>query len=314
MIRHLGSSLNDIAYIFDEPSVGLHARDVRQLANLLTRLRNKGNSVLIVEHDPDVIAIADHVIDMGPGAGEAGGQVVYQGPFIGLKQADTMTGQGLRRKSSPRVSQRKNSGWLKLEHQSMFNVHDLSVDIPLGVVTVVAGVAGSGKSTLANRILPRLYADVVVIDQDELRASSRSTLPAISVSWTISVAISPGRVAKLSAYSGTMQPGLALHVKDEVLYAQILRFLNLLSLCVKPAKVRDTAAIRVAGKSIVQIMNMRPQEVLQVFKHQTKIVNALTRLIQVGLGYIQIGQRLSTLSGGERTGSRTGTKRRHLCL
>ncbi len=241
MIRHLGSSLSDIAYIFDEPSVGLHARDVRQLADLLTRLRNKGNSVLIVEHDPDVIAIADHVIDMGPGAGEAGGQVVYQGPFIGLKQADTMTGQGLRRKSSPRVSQRKNSGWLKLEHQSMFNVHDLSVDIPLGVVTVVAGVAGSGKSTLANRILPRLYADVVVIDQDELRASSRSTLPAISVSWTISVAISPGRVAKLSVYSVTMQPGLALHVKDEVLYAQILRFLKLLSLCVKPAKVRDTA-------------------------------------------------------------------------
>ncbi|TVL43611.1 hypothetical protein AYI98_18815 [Shewanella algae] len=304
MIRHLGSSLSDIAYIFDEPSVGLHARDVRQLANLLTRLRNKGNSVLIVEHDPDVIAIADHVLDMGPGAGEAGGQVVYQGPFIGLKQADTMTGQGLRRKSSPRVSQRKNSGWLKLEHQSMFNVHDLSVDIPLGVVTVVAGVAGSGKSTLANRILPRLYADVVVIDQDELRASSRSTpasylgiLDDIRRHFARQSGKAVGLLSNNAAGACPACKGRGV-VRTDLAFLETIE--SMCETCQGSGYSGEASTIRVAGKSIVQIMNMRLQEVLQVFKHQTKIVNALTRLIQVGLGYIQIGQRLSTLSGGER--------------
>ena len=175
MIRHLGNSLADIAYIFDEPSVGLHARDVHHLGQLLVQLRDKGNSVLLVEHDPDLIALADHVIDIGPGSGADGGRVVYQGFVAGLAKADTQTGTLLRKPVRLNAVPRTASGWIHVNNQSLFNLHDLCVDIPLGVMTVIAGVAGSGKSTLANHILPGLRPGIVVIDQSELRGSSRST-------------------------------------------------------------------------------------------------------------------------------------------
>lgn len=304
MIRHLGSSLADIAYIFDEPSVGLHARDVRHLGELLVRLRDKGNSVLLVEHDPDVIAIADHVIDMGPGAGEAGGQVVYQGAMAGLRQAGTETGRGFRKPRRLNEAPRIASGWIGIRNQSMFNVHDLSVDIPLGVMTVVAGVAGSGKSTFANRILPRLRSDVVVIDQTELRGSSRST-PASYLGILDDIRRHFARQSgKPVGLFSTNAAGACPVCNGRGVVRTDLAFLDTVEAvceaCAGSGYCDEARSIRVAGYSIDQVMNMRAPEARRLFNGETAISNALARIEQVGLGYVQIGQRLSTLSGGER--------------
>jgi len=304
MIRHLGSSLADIAYIFDEPSVGLHARDVRHLGELLIRLRDKGNSVLLVEHDPDVIAIADHVIDMGPQAGQAGGEVVYQGAVTALKQAGTATGQSFREHCHINETPRTPRGWIGIRNQSMFNVHDLSTDLPLGVMTVVAGVAGSGKSTLANRILPRLRSDVVVIDQTELRGSSRST-PASYLGILDDIRRRFARQSgKPVGVFSTNAAGACPVCKGRGVVRTDLAFLDtveaICEACGGSGYGDEARSIRVTGRSIDQVMNMRPPEARRLFAGERAITDGLARMEQVGLGYVQIGQRLSTLSGGER--------------
>ncbi|MFE3839322.1 ATP-binding cassette domain-containing protein [Pseudogemmobacter sonorensis] len=304
MIRHLGSSLADIAYIFDEPSVGLHARDARQLGELLVRLRDKGNSILLVEHDPDVIAIADHVIDMGPQAGQAGGEVVYQGPVMGLRQAGTETGRGFRKPRLFNQTPRTPTGGISIDNQSMFNVHNLSVDIPLGVMTVVAGVAGSGKSTLANRILPRLRSDVVVIDQAELRGSSRST-PASYLGILEDIRRKFARQSgKPIGLFSTNAAGACPVCKGRGAVRTDLAFLDsveaICEACGGSGYCDEARSIHVKGHSIDQVMTMCAPEVRGLFDGDATIADGLARMEQVGLGYMQIGQRLSTLSGGER--------------
>lgn len=261
MVRHLGSSLAGIAYIFDEPSVGLHARDVKHLGELLIRLRDKGNSVLLVEHDPDLICIADQVIDMGPQAGQSGGEVVYQGTVAGLREAETATGRGFRKQHRINMTPRTPSGWINIRHQSMFNVQDLSTDIPLGAITVVAGVAGSGKSTLTNRILPALRPDVVVIDQTELRGSSRSTpasyLDALGEIRRV-FARQSGKPVGLFSNNGA---GACRTCKGRGVVRTDLAFLDTVEsvceACGGSGYNAEARAIRVKGHAIDQVMRMR---------------------------------------------------------
>ena len=304
MVRHLGSSLAGIAYIFDEPSVGLHARDVKHLGELLIRLRDRGNSVLLVEHDPDLICIADQVIDMGPQAGQSGGEVVYQGTVAGLRDAETATGRGFRKQHRINMTPRTPSGWINIRHQSMFNVQDLSTDIPLGAITVVAGVAGSGKSTLTNRILPALRPDVVVIDQTELRGSSRST-PASYLGAL-------GEIRRVFARQSGKPVGLFSNnaagacptCKGRGVVRTDLAFLDTVEsvcdVCGGSGYNAEARAIRVKGYPIDQVMRMRAPDVRRLFDGDSEIRETMARMEQVGLGYLQIGQRLSTLSGGER--------------
>lgn len=176
MVGQLGSSLTDLTYIFDEPSIGLHPHDISKINELMRLLRDKGNTVLIVEHDPDMIKIADHIIDMGPGAGTHGGEVVYQGNLDGLKKADTLTAKYLSYCPKLKPDTRAPKGWLSIQNATMHNLKNLSVDLPKGVMTVVTGVAGSGKSTLINGVLPRLYPKTVFIDQKGIQASKRSNI------------------------------------------------------------------------------------------------------------------------------------------
>ncbi|PZU25649.1 MAG: daunorubicin resistance protein DrrC [Shinella sp.] len=304
MIRHLGSSLADIAYIFDEPSVGLHARDVHHLGQLLVRLREKGNSVLLVEHDPDLIKIADHVIDMGPGAGKSGGTIVFQGSVEDLRTADTPTGLGFRQLHRINEKPRTPTGWVRLHNQSMFNVHDLSVDIPLGVMTVIAGVAGSGKSTLANRILPRLRSDVIVIDQAELRGSSRST-PASYLGIMDDIRREFARVSgKPVGLFSTNAAGACPACRGRGTVKTDLAFLDAVEstceACCGSGYSIEARSPSVKGYSIDQVMELRGPEAQGLFRDHGAISGSLARLEQVGLAYMQIGQRLSTLSGGER--------------
>ena len=304
MIRHLGSSLADIAYIFDEPSAGLHARDVYQLGQLLVRLRNKGNSVLLVEHDPDLITLADHVIDIGPYSGAAGGHVVYQGAVAGLEKADTETGLRLRTPLELNMAPRTASGWMLVNNQSMFNVRNLSVAIPLGVMTVIAGVAGSGKSTLANRILSDLRSDIVVIDQSELRGSSRSTSASYLGIMDDVRREYARRSGKPVGLFSTNAKGACPVCKGRGMVKTDLAFLDAVETpceaCAETGYSTEARSIRIAGYSIDQIMEMRASELRKLFNGHRMISDALTRLEQVGLGYLKIGQRLSTLSGGER--------------
>ena len=180
MVRHLGSPLTDITYVFDEPSVGLHAHDVARLNELLLRLRDKGNTVLVVEHKAQVVGVADHVVDLGPGAGNAGGEIVYQGTVAGLRKSRTLTGRHLAHRRIVRTDVRTPSGSLRVEHATLHNLQDLAVDIPTGVHTAVTGVAGSGKSSLVLGVLPQQHPDVVVVDQGLTRGSSRSN----TATWT----------------------------------------------------------------------------------------------------------------------------------
>ncbi len=174
MVRRLGSSLTDLTYVFDEPTIGLHPHDGQRMNELLLRLRDKGNTVLVVEHEPEVIAIADHVVDMGPGAGQHGGTVVYEGGVVGLRTSDTLTGRHLDQHQAVKATSRTPSGYLRIERANLHNLRDVTVDIPTGVLTAVTGVAGSGKSSLIHGCLPSAHADATFFDQSAIRGSRRS--------------------------------------------------------------------------------------------------------------------------------------------
>jgi excinuclease ABC A subunit len=303
MVRHLGSSLSDMSYIFDEPSVGLHPRDVARLGTLLRHLRDKGNTVLVVEHDPDVITMADHVIDMGPGAGDAGGRVVFEGSVAALRQADTPTGRCLSRPARVNRAPRAPTGWLPLQHVNLHNLKDVSVAIPEGALTVVTGVAGSGKSSLINGAFVRTYPEAVCIDQGALGGSRRSnTATYTGILDPIRRLFAKANTASASLFSAN-SGGACPVCKGLGTTETDLAFMEpIVSICERCRGRRFTDEVlqyRLRGKNIGEVLAMRVAEA-QAFFDEDDIRPALDRLDEVGLAYLPLGQPLSSLSGGER--------------
>ncbi len=302
MVRHLGSSLTDMTYVFDEPSIGLHMHDVHRLNELLVQLRNKGNTVLVVEHKPKVIRIADHVVDMGPGAGRYGGNVVYQGSYEGLLEADTVTGRHMSTHQAVNASPRTPKGWLTIKNASMHNLKNVSVDIPEGVMTVVTGVAGSGKSSLIRGYLPELYS-VVSIDQTLTRGSKRSNLATytgmldvIRKRFATTNKVSPALFSANSKGACPECSGLGLIYTD-------LAFLDPVAstceACGGKQFTEEVLAYHLDGKSISDVLSMSVVEAAEFFTDPV-ITRTLTALVDVGLSYLTLRQPLTTLSGGER--------------
>ena len=312
MVRHLGSSLSDIAYIFDEPSVGLHPGDVSRLNELMGVLRDRGNTVLVVEHDPDVMAIADEIVEIGPGAGARGGNLVFQGPYRELVKAGTPTGIELARPRRLRAPPRSRTGSMAIRHASLHSVKDVNVDIPTGILTVIAGVAGSGKSTLVNGILPQSYPDVIRIDQGALGGSKRST-PA-SYSGLLDhirkrFAEEAGSSASLFSSNST---GACPTCKGLGVIKIDLAFLDSVEstcqTCGGNGYSVQARAVRLRGKTIAEVMAMPIAGAAGFFSEATEMAETFQRLIRVGLGYMALGQRLSSLSGGERQRLRLATE------
>ncbi|MBS7120456.1 MAG: excinuclease ABC subunit UvrA [Dysgonomonas sp.] len=302
LVRHLGSSLTDLTYIFDEPSVGLHPHDVQRLNQLLIELRDKGNTVLIIEHDPDVIAIADHIVDMGVGAGKDGGNVIYEGSHEDLKKANTPTGNYLNRKNQLKVTYRRVSDYLTIENSSLHNLKNLSVRIPKEVLTVVTGVAGSGKSSLVKSLVNQ-YKDIVVIDQSALRGSKRSNISTYTnISDIIRKLFSIQNGVKQSLFSNNSD-GACPECRGLGYISTDLAFLDAVEIrcehCNGSGFKPEVLKYKLQGKSITEIMAMTINESNTIFDEQ-EIVQPLNRLKDVGLGYLTLGQSLNTFSGGER--------------
>nr|WP_055501118.1 excinuclease ABC subunit UvrA [Nonomuraea pusilla] len=298
-VRHLGSSLTGMTYVFDEPSAGLHPRDVHRLGELLLELRDKGNTVVVVEHDRDVIMLADHVVDMGPGAGADGGRVVFEGTPGELAASGTLTGRMLRRRKPLKTATRRPRGWLTVAGANAHNLKDVTVRVPLGVLTAVTGVAGSGKSTLATLELAARCPEAVLIDQSAIAASSRST-PA-----TYLDAMDPLR--RLFAEAHGVRPGLfsfnsagacpACKGRGEI--KTDLAFMDpvtrVCDVCGGSRYSAEALSYRVHGRTIADVLAMTADEAARVFD-----LPGVGRLGELGLGYLTLGQPLSTLSGGER--------------
>ncbi|MEE1651704.1 excinuclease ABC subunit UvrA [Brachybacterium sp. J144] len=310
MIRHLGSALTDITYVFDEPTIGLHPHDIATMNELLLALRDKGNTVLVVEHKPETIAIADHVVDLGPRAGSHGGQLQYEGDVEGLRAADTLTGRHLGTRAELKETVRERTGALEIRGASQHNLRDVDVDVPLGVLAVVTGVAGSGKSSLIHGSLPK-GADVTVVDQSAIRGSRRSN-PA-----TYTGLLEP--VRKAFAKANGVKPALISNNSEGacpvckgtgVIYTE-LGFLETVSTpCEECEGRRFQASVleyTLGGKHIAEVLEMSVEDALTHFSGQEDpaarvpaAAKILRHLDEVGLGYLTIGQPLTTLSGGER--------------
>lgn len=302
MVKHLNSSLADILYIFDEPSIGLHPRDVHRLNELLQKLRDKGNTILVVEHDPDVIKIADHIVDMGPKAGSNGGEVVYQGDFRGLTRADTLTGRFIKRQVQVKERFREPAGFMQVKNAKLHNLKNITVAIPEGVLTVVTGVAGSGKSSLINEVFLSQHPDAIVIDQSAVGTSIRSN-PATYTGILDDIRQLFGKANKVS-------PSLfSFNSKGACPGCQGLGF-NFIDLAfLEPVRTiceecngrrfkEDVLQYTLHGKTITEVLEMTVQQA-QGFFSKKEIVNRLTAMNDVGLDYLTLGQPLSTLSGGE---------------
>ncbi len=307
MVRHLTSSLVDVMYVFDEPSIGLHPRDVHKLNELLVKLRDKGNTVLVVEHDPDVVAAADHIVDLGPGAGTGGGEIVYEGNVEELHQVDTFTGRFIDREPVLKTKYRESAGHLAIEDATLHNLKHIKAEIPLGVLTAVTGVAGSGKSTLVHGVLLDLYSEIITVDQSAIRASIRST-PA--------------------TYTGLMDPIRRMFAQQNGVSASLFSF-NSKGACPKcrglgilytdlafldPIKTTcdvcggkrftdEVLQYVLDGKSISDVLSLTATEALNFFDSLVpktqEITKRLRTILDVGLEYLTLGQPLNTLSGGE---------------
>ena len=302
MVKHLGSSLVDVMYVFDEPSVGLHPRDVHRLNELLGKLRDKGNTVLVVEHDRDVIAVADHIVDVGPGAGTAGGTVVFEGDYAGLLRSDTITGRHLSSQLPVKESVRTPKGKLAIRHAKANNLRDVSVDVPAGVLTVVTGVAGSGKSSLINDVFVPQHPDAVVVDQSAVGTSTRSN-PATytGVMDDVRKVFATANKVDAGLFSFNSKGACEKCNGSGVLYTD-LAFLDGVKLPCDTCEGRrfkdEVLAYRVNGKSITDVLALTVTQALEFFT-QKEIVRKLEAMRDVGLGYLTLGQPLSTLSGGE---------------
>ncbi len=302
MVKHLSSSLEDVMYIFDEPSIGLHPRDVHRLNELLVKLRDKGNTVIVVEHDPDVIKVADHVVDVGPHAGDRGGTIVYEGDFIGLLDTDTLTGSYLKQSTPMKADYRAPKGRLSIVNASANNLQNVSVDIPMGVLTVVTGVAGSGKSSLIHQTFLRRYSDAVVIDQSAVGTSSRSN-PATytGIMDDVRKAFASANKVSASLFSFNSKGACENCQGLGVIYTN-LAFLDEVKtpceVCGGKRFKDEVLAYRLHDKSISDVLEMSVREALEFFTAK-EVVRRLQALSDVGLDYMTLGQPLSTLSGGE---------------
>ncbi|RFU22068.1 ATP-binding cassette domain-containing protein [Geodermatophilus marinus] len=307
MIRHLGSSLTDVTYVFDEPTIGLHPHDVQRMNGLLLRLRDKGNTVLVVEHKPETIAIADHVVDLGPGAGTAGGEVVFEGTVEGLRRAGTLTGRHLDDRASVKPSVRTPSGALEVRGAATHNLRDVDVDIPLGVLVVLTGVAGSGKSSLVQGSVAGRDG-VVVVDQTAIRGSRRSN-PATYTGLLdpIRKAFAKANGVKPALFSANSEGACPTCNGAGVVYTDLGMMAGVASTCEVCEGRRFQAAVlgyTLGGKDISEVLAMPVAEAEEFFgagDARTPAAHAiLDRLADVGLGYLTLGQPLTTLSGGER--------------
>jgi excinuclease UvrABC ATPase subunit len=302
MVRHLGSSLTDVTYVFDEPTIGLHPHDIQRMNDLLTRLRDKGNTVLVVEHKPETIQIADHVVDLGPGAGASGGRVCFEGDLAGLRKSDTLTGRYLDHRARLKDSTRTLEGQLSITGATLHNLRNVSVDIPLGVLTVVTGVAGSGKSSLIHGYLSKRDG-VSVADQSPIRGSRRSN-PATYTGLLdpIRTAFAKANGVKAALFSANSE-GACPNCKGlGLVYTDLAMMAGVATRCEECEGKRFTPGVltyKLRGKDISEVLAMSVTEARDFFT--TGQANAiLDRLADVGLGYLGLGQPLTTLSGGER--------------
>lgn len=302
MVKHLSGSLVDVTYIFDEPSVGLHPRDVHRLNGLLQKLRDKGNTVIVVEHDPDVIKLADHIVDVGPHAGSRGGTIVYEGSFQGLLGSGTLTGTHMKRPLQLKQDCRQPSGKLPIKDAQLHNLRNVRVDIPTGVLTVVTGVAGSGKSTLINEVFLSQHPDAIVIDQSAVGVSTRSN-PATytGIMDDVRKAFASANKVNQGLFSFNSKGACENCQGLGVVYTD-LAFLDSVKL---PCEVcggrrfkEEVLAYKLNGKSIAEVLEMTVEQALESFQLK-EVVRKLQAMSDVGLDYITLGQPLSTLSGGE---------------
>ncbi|WBQ05977.1 excinuclease ABC subunit UvrA [Kribbella sp. CA-293567] len=307
MIRHLGSSLTDVTYVFDEPTIGLHPHDIQRMNDLLLRLRDKGNTVLVVEHKPEAIAIADHVVDLGPGAGTAGGTICFEGTIEELRGSDTLTGRHLDDRAALKPELRSATGKLEIRGASTHNLQDVDVDIPLGVLTVVTGVAGSGKSSLIHGSLPS-SADVVSIDQAAIRGSRRSN-PATYTGLLepIRKAFAKANGVKPALFSANSEGACPNCNGAGVIYTDLAMMAGVATPCEVCEGKRfkeEVLDYHFGGRDISEVLAMSVTEAERFFADgEAKTPAAhkiLAHLADVGLGYLSLGQPLTTLSGGER--------------
>ena len=307
MIRHLGSSLTDVTYVFDEPTTGLHPHDIARMNDLLLRLRDKGNTVLVVEHEPETIEIADHVVDLGPGAGTAGGTVCFEGTVAGLRGSGTVTGRHLDDRAALKQGGRTPTGVLSIRGASAHNLRAVDVDVPLGVLVVVTGVAGSGKSSLVHGSIPS-GAGVVSIDQTPIRGSRRSN-PATYTGLLepIRKAFAKANGVKPALFSANSEGACPTCNGAGVIYTDLAMMAGVATTCEECEGRRFDASVleyRFGGRDISEVLAMSVAEAAEFFgagEARTPAAHAvLVRLADVGLGYLSLGQPLTTLSGGER--------------
>ncbi|MGE2712767.1 excinuclease ABC subunit UvrA [Mycolicibacterium litorale] len=315
MIRHLGSSLTDVTYVFDEPTIGLHPHDIERMNELLLRLRDKGNTVLVVEHKPETVAIADHVVDLGPGAGTAGGEVVFEGTVAALRRSGTLTGRHLADRASVKEAVRQPSGHLAIRGATTNNLRDVDVDIPLGVLVVLTGVAGSGKSSLIDGSVAG-RDEVVSIDQGAIRGSRRSN-PATYTGLLdpIRKAFAKANGVKPALFSSNSEGACPGCKGAGVIYTELGVMATVESPCEQCEGRRFQASVleyTLGGRNIADVLEMSVADALTFFgegdAHTPAAHKVLDRLADVGLGYLALGQPLTTLSGGERQRLKLATR------